>query len=257
MTKEKKPYLLSTFNILQTGVYPQDYIGLEPAVYYNDYYHTKLISHLNEPYKYRRYEKPAGLNVNAAFVIEYWERIPPEILPGPTYQAFYVSTLGRVYNASRNIIKVPFIRKDGYIGIGFSSFIVPLHRVVLYTFCPHPNFKNLTVNHKSFDVTENYLWNLEWCTMKENVERSIAAGNRTNPHFLPGALNNKATITEEQARKICEMLLEGYPNCEIAIRMGISQRTVSHIRNRESFAYLYDEYGLERVRIRRNNNTLT
>lgn len=243
--KPRTEFQIDNWNVLPTGTYPQDYIGLQPAIMYNKYYQDKIINHISNDYHYQVYEMPKTLNVNAAFVLEYWEKIPPEVFPREMTQEFYASSLGRIYNKTRDAIKKAFIRKDGYVGFGFSDFIVPAHRVVLYTFCPRPDFKELTVNHKSFDVTENYLWNLEWSTMRENVMYSIANGNRTNPHFLPGESNNKAKITNYQAETICRLLRTmQYNYVQIAMMMGVSERTVLHIRKGESFRWLYEKYCL-------------
>lgn len=246
--KPRTEFQIDNWNVLPTGTYPQDYIGLQPAIMYNKYYQDRIINHISNDYHYQVYEVPKTLNVNAAFVFEYWEKLPPEILPKEVKQEFYVSSFGRLYNKTRDLIKKSFIRKDGYVGFGFNSFIVPVHRIVLYTFCPRPDFKELTVNHKSFDVTENYLWNLEWSTMRENVMYSIDNGNRQNPHFLLGEDNNKATITNYQAEMVCRLLSTcKYNFYQISIMMGISERIVAHIAHRESFAWLHDKYNLGRL----------
>lgn len=63
------------------------------------------------------------------------------------------------------------LRKDG------KSKSFPIHRLVLYTFNPVKNMKNLQVNHINWNKTDNRLLNLEWVTPKENM-------NKLNPNKI-------------------------------------------------------------------------
>lgn len=50
-------------------------------------------------------------------------------------------------------------------GIKTTQFV---HRLVLMTFNPNPNYHNLEVNHIDGNPLNNALSNLEWCTSEEN-----------------------------------------------------------------------------------------
>lgn len=239
----KQQKLIDNWSVLPTGTYPSDYIGLHPSVIYYNYYNDVLEPYLRKSYVYETFNIPEIINVNTPIVQEHWEIIPKEIFPKPTVQTFFVSSFGRLYNYDRDIIKTLFIRKDGYIGCGFSKFIVPMHRVVLYTFNPISNFQEMTTNHISMNVRENYLWNLEWCSIKENINKAISYGYRRNKDFAKGEDNSKATIKNYQAEAICRALCTGnYSNTQIAYSADTTKKIVTHIKNLESFRDIGEKY---------------
>ena len=52
-----------------------------------------------------------------------------------------------------------------------------VHQLIAKTFLPNPN-GGTVVNHKNTNVKNNWLYNLEWCSQKENIEYSRALGNQ-------------------------------------------------------------------------------
>ena len=245
----KQPKLIDNWNMLPTGTYPVDYIGLRPEVVYPDFYEKVLEQYLRLPYKYETFTVPGILNVNTPIVQEYWEEIPREIFPKKTCQTFFMSSFGKIYNYDRDIIKTLFVRKDGYIGCGFSTFIIPIHRVLLYTFNPIMDYANMTVNHISMDVRENYLWNLEWCTLRTNIGKAIQYNYRRNKDFAKGEDNSKATIKNYQAEAICRALcMETYSNTQIAFSANTTKKIVSHIKNLESFKDIGEKYNVNNTK---------
>ena len=55
-----------------------------------------------------------------------------------------------------------------------------MHRLVLETFNPIENMKEMQVNHKNWDRLDNRLENLEWVTPKENMNRLNPENKRYN-----------------------------------------------------------------------------
>ena len=109
---------------------------------------------------------------------------------------YQVSTLGRVRSLDkyidvkiRNVDKVlkrgkilkPVYDKNGYLKVflcknGKGTYF-RVHRLVAKTFIPNPD--NLPcVNHKDEDKTNNYPYNLEWCTYKYNTNYGTAIKRR-------------------------------------------------------------------------------
>lgn len=95
---------------------------------------------------------------------EIWKDIPG-------YEGIYLaSNLGRI--RSKNGVLKPSKHRDGYLHVVFcvkgvrKTFLV--HRLVALTFIPNPD--NLPqINHKDENKTNNYIDNLEWCTMEYNI----------------------------------------------------------------------------------------
>ena len=105
-----------------------------------------------------------------------------------------VSNLGRVYRKDRMISPSDsdktYLRKGslaktspneiGYEIIGLhingKKYNRRVHRLVLQTFEPIPNYESMTVNHKDGDKLNNELDNLEWMTQKENINHAWETG---------------------------------------------------------------------------------
>lgn len=96
------------------------------------------------------------------------------------YEGLYtIDTEGRVYShKSKRYIKggslysghqIVCLRKNGI------AKMCPIHRLVAVAFLPNPG--NLPiVHHIDGNPQNNSVTNLKWCTQKENVHHTIAAG---------------------------------------------------------------------------------
>ena len=71
------------------------------------------------------------------------------------------------------------ILNGGYLRVSLSKngkcFIYMIHRLIALTFIPRIKGKN-HINHINSIKTDNRIDNLEWCTPKENVRKSIESG---------------------------------------------------------------------------------
>lgn len=94
------------------------------------------------------------------------------------FVGYQVSNLGRVKSFRQNkngrILKGS-INSDGYIKVvlhsesGKKNFSI--HRLVMETFCPVENMKDLTVDHINSNKLENTLDNLQWLSRQDNVKK--------------------------------------------------------------------------------------
>ena len=134
------------------------------------------------------------------------------------YEGLYeISSFGKVRSCERRVeyfnprynkitshkikskIKKPSIKENGYLQVilyknnkGKNYYI---HRLVAEAFIPNPLNKK-TVNHKDFNVTNNNINNLEWCTYVEQ-EKHKSDNGRLKPRNIRRIIvtyNNGASI---------------------------------------------------------------
>ena len=142
-----------------------------------------------------------------------------QITEFPNYE---VSNFGRI--RTPKMVKTPVYDKDGYYQTTFFNNgkrkTMKIHRLVAKEFIPNP--LNLPqINHKNGIKTDNYIENLEWCTVKENNKHAINTGLVNNK----GELNPAARLTAIEVKQIRE--LNGrMTQLQIANKFGISESTI-------------------------------
>ena len=72
------------------------------------------------------------------------------------------------------------IRNEGYLYVEISRFpkLYFVHRIVASAFIPNPDNKE-TVNHIDGNKENNCVSNLEWSTMKEQIDHAFSIGLRS------------------------------------------------------------------------------
>ena len=141
------------------------------------------------------------------------------------YEGLYeISSFGRVRSCERRVeyfnpkynkitghkieskIKKPSTKDNGYLQItlyknnkGKNCYI---HRLVAEAFIPNPLNKR-TVNHKDFDVANNNINNLEWCTYSEQ-EKHKADNGRLAPKNTRKIIVTYNDNTSIESDNICK-----------------------------------------------------
>lgn len=151
--------------------------------------------------------------------------------------------LGKIYeyDTIRNNYTRISIRHNGV------EIRVALHRLVAMYFCKIPKrhkkkgltFDDLVVNHKNGLKNCNASFNLEWVTSTENSDHAWKTGLCDD---IRGEKAHLAKITEEQAIKICELIMKKKSNTEICDKLGVSNKTVQHIRSGECWKHISSRY---------------
>lgn len=213
------------------------------------YYFVIIISRQGDDFIYNNInyyaQLPTGVFIGGKYctIYERWTMVDESIIPNikPLY---FVSTFGRVYSYNTNdFIKGSY--RSGYLNISVKlkdckSYTVQVHRLVMIAFHPIPHPENFVVNHIDGDKTNNHIWNLEWCTNKENTQHALMMGLM---HYNDGEKNHNCSITEVQAEKICKMLISGKYNCvEIAEQIGCAPGVVYQISAGNAWKHLVSKY---------------
>lgn len=150
---------------------------------------------------------------------------------------YEVSNTGEVRSWYYGVKKldVPRIRKQktdkyGYKAIclksqGVKKFYT-IHRLVAQAFIPNPNGYN-HVNHKDGDKTNNAVWNLEWCTPKQNMLHAIAHGLVSKEKLSEG--QRRRYEREEEHEKSRQRMKKLYENPEYSLRNIRSHNTKEYL----------------------------
>lgn len=146
---------------------------------------------------------------------EYFVEIPP--LSDGIKPYYIISNYGNVYNIYSGRQIIPHENENGYLQVSLMTqtgrVYRKVHRLVMMCFFYFNGCELLQVNHKNGNKKQNAYWNLEWSTPKENITHAINTGLRKG---FNGELNPKASISNNDARKIGEMIMQGIPDYNIA-----------------------------------------
>lgn len=158
---------------------------------------------------------------------------------------YYITKSGEVISRTRkNEIKLkPNKTTNGYLkvvlmGSDGSRITVNVHRLVAMAFLENSN-EGYVVNHKDGNKENNSVENLEWVSPKENIVHSWQNG-LANTKSIEREKSNLASITEEQAMKVVELLSTNlYTDKEISCMTGLSIKgIISKIRRKETWKHL-------------------
>lgn len=185
---------------------------------------------------------------------------PPEneLLPGEQFKQvnilhihnvcpyYMVSTHGRVWSKLTKRFLKPAYDKDGYATVGLvrndgSVHTTRIHRLMLIVFDPQMGSQDLVCNHMDGNKQNNYMGNLEWCTVAYNTQHAYEHGLEKR-----GEDHSAAKISNETAMKIIEMLPKvGQPSPYCSCRQiaeivgnGATEKMVSDIRRKISWKHM-------------------
>ena len=164
-----------------------------------------------------------------------------------------VSSYGRILSLryKGNYGKISFLkpklRKSGYHEICLiangKTYWKLVHRLVGDAFIVNP-YNKKEINHKDGVKTNNYTWNLEWCTPKENIRHLYKHGLKKN--ILQGESITDSIYTEKQIREVCEFIQAGFDMDNIiSKKTGVSVGMIRHIRKGRSWKHISSQYGIK------------
>lgn len=166
---------------------------------------------------------------------------------------YYISNMGRVKNTDTDTILRSWMSNKGYLLITLPNIDkgithLTIHRLVLSAFTDEyekVNNPKYIVNHKDGIKHHSYLSNLEWVTYSENYYHALDNNLMDNT----GENMYKAIHTEDEVRKVCELLVKdskiSYES--ICKEIGIAftprnQKFISEIATRKKWRRISSQY---------------
>ena len=164
---------------------------------------------------------------------------------------YSISNNGQVLNRDTNELRVPSNTPNGYLRIILymhgKSYAFSIHQLVAQYFVPNLDpINNIYIDHKDGNKHNNWYWNLEWVTPKENTQRAIALGltdpkSRNQPK---GSKSGVSIYTEEDAHNACKLLEQGLSNKEIADKLNVSTEFVRSIKRGRAWVDIRKQYNV-------------
>lgn len=171
------------------------------------------------------------------------EKFISELYPN-IKDCYVINDLGEIRNINTNNLISKKIERDGYVRVslmkkGGGTTYIQLHRLLMMAFRPVENMDKLQINHIDGNKQNNDFSNLEWVTPQQNIQHAIK-NNLTNFDYLKGEKTNLANYTEEDAKRVIELLKTNkYTDKQISVITGYPVRSfIAKIRRRETWKYL-------------------
>lgn len=182
------------------------------------------------------------------------------VSPNVQMYRYLISNYGRLYDNYEQRF-VPASMKNGYCRSKIVIYTDPfttsqldvyIHRLVCYYFNYFPGCETLFVNHKNGNKLFNKWTNLEWVTPQQNVIHAVR-----NNLIKSGGDSTSALLTNDDAEKVCQMIVEGLSNEDIGKYFNVSASLISAIRCGETYRNVSDKYNITQYARKQKNESLT
>jgi len=149
-------------------------------------------------------------------------------VPLRDYPDYLVNVDGEIRRIGARRVMKGRINRSGYrqytLTNNGESSTKEAHRLILLSFHPISNYKEMYINHKNGIKDDNRLENLEWATRSENTKHSYKYGLQKKVTNQYGKFR---VLSELELKKIKHLHLANFIDREIAEQLGCSRALVS------------------------------
>jgi hypothetical protein len=159
-----------------------------------------------------------------------------------------ISNSGLMCNRDTKVLLTLTPNSQGYLVVKYThngvQYTRKIHRLVAITYIPNP-FNKRTVNHRDGKKDNNFWWNLEWATHKENIRHAMNTGLMTN--WAKGQNSGVAVYRDQQAHEVCQLLEDGMKISDIADTLSVPWYFVQRIKSGKKWVHISCEYTFPRA----------
>lgn len=179
---------------------------------------------------------------------ELWFPLTDAEVPGIIPGRYMVSSFGYVYDKernffypSRNVTKENYVFSDIRLVDG-TKIHISNHILVRRKFSPFRPADSTEIDHVNGHKYQNWVWNLEYVTHKENLDRAVKTGL-----YPVGENQQNAIYTNDQIREICKLIQAGYTPDDIVKMLqpqmpGLRRYIVNDIKAGRQWASVSKEF---------------
>ena len=168
-----------------------------------------------------------------------WETL---IYQGKRYEQFKISNYGDLMNAKTGHIYKTFVNKNGYVQVCVSlgskenKKVFKLHKAVAETFIPNPD-ESYVPNHIDGVKTNNFVGNLEWVSISDNVKHAIKIG-LVDIRKFSGVENVNSKLTKDDVIWIRKHYIpydKEFGTRAMARKFNVAHSTIEGVVHNESY----------------------
>lgn len=189
-------------------------------------------------------------------ILDKWiiksENFLPMVYPNGISK-YYINDYGQIWDDENEFPMFGGINKHGYHQTSLLEKTGKInthktHRLVGYNFVDDGKFKcrtkgflahvkDLTINHKFGNKTDNFYKNIEWMSSADNVSHAHSTGLCKQL----GEDNHQSVLTEKQVKEIILLINTGYRNYQISKVFNCKPSIISDIRNNRKWKHISRE----------------
>lgn len=151
----------------------------------------------------------------------------------PGHERYLASKCGRLFklNAQGFIVEKKLtLHVSGYLICGINGKVMRAHRVTALAWLGTPPDDSYEVNHKDGNKANNHVDNLEWVTKQENMLHRF--------NVLKNGLGETHSQSKLKESDIAHILSSEESSKFLALKFGVSIRTIQHVRKRETWKHV-------------------
>lgn len=162
---------------------------------------------------------------------------------------YYITLTGKVFNLEKMKWLKLTKRKDGYYIVALNQKLHLVHRLIADAYIPKVDGKNF-INHIDGNKSNNNIFNLEWCTQKENLQHAWNIGlSKTTERQRQNGRNTIKIASEIGSKKRRKSIIDTsngktFEYAEDAAKyLGVRKQTLTnwlngHRTNKTSLKYI-------------------